>query len=249
MSKVSSVAFAPVTDEQASPAPTVVEFAELEPVNHILGELRQPLLELARRARRLGPVDSGAMLLLAGCGRGVGSSMLSLALAGAAASEMSVMLIDGDLNHPGLSEMLDLPPELGWEEAVRGRCPFDKPVQYADDAGVVSFLPLQQPVSDPGDLMSKPALRVWLPQLRQDYGLIIVDGGSVFNTGSKWAPWVDVSVLLCDARKKHLQDWAPAWDALEKGETHVLGVVETFATGDMSPPPARKPRSMRKQSR
>lgn len=241
--KLASVSFTPLPGAEGERP--VVDFAGVAPVDSLLGALRQPLLELARRTRRLGPADTGAMLLLAGCGRGVGTSMLALALAGAAAAEMPVMLIDGDLGHPGLSEMLDQPAELGWEDAVRGLCDFDRPVQYADSNGRIAFLPLQRAVSDPGELMCKPALRVWLPQLRQDYGLIIVDGGSVFNTGSKWAPWVDVSMLACDARKKHVQDWAPAWDALEKGESHVLGILETFASSTEAEPPRKRSNRIR----
>lgn len=225
---IQGVSFAPLPETAEGPAAPPVEFAGVEPIDTILRDFRQTLADLARRARRLGPVDAGAMLLVTGCGRGAGTSSLALALAGAAAAETHVLLVDGDLGHPGLSTMLDKPPEFGWEEAIRGVCSFEQPLQYADVLRRVAFLPMCRPANDPGELMKKSALRVWLPQLRQDYGLIVVDGGSIFNTASKWAAWVDASLLVCDARKKQAGDWGSAWDALEEGGCHVLGIVESF---------------------
>lgn len=206
-----------VSAEQAVPA-----VAERMALDHG-GTLRA----LARRARRLNRDEGGSLLLVTGNRGQVGTSIVSLALARAVAAEMSVLLIDGDLSRPGLSEQVCGKVAVGWEEAIRGRCTFAQTVRYADTQRLVSLIPLKQAVREPNELLGKPALRVWMSQHRNDFDLIILDGGSAFETGGRWAPWCDVSLLVCDARTT--PDHASCWDLLEEEGCQVLGIIETFA--------------------
>lgn len=209
----------PPVREQAAAA---LELAE-RLVRAVGGRLR----DIARRARKHAAEDTGALLLLTGNRGRAGASTLALALARAAAADMSVLLIDADLTGCGLSQTLCGRVTLGWEEALRGRCSFAQPLRYADPQRLVALLPLRQPVDDPNELLGKPALRVWMTQHRNDFDLIILDGGSLFGTGARWAAWCDCSLLVCDAR--HTADHAPCWDLLEEAGCQVLGIVETFA--------------------
>src|SRR5262249_16213896 len=63
-----------------------------------LARFVQPLMELGRRGRRVGPVDRGTLVLLAGCRENVGTSTMALCCAAAAAAEQPAALIDADLS-------------------------------------------------------------------------------------------------------------------------------------------------------
>ena len=64
--------------------------------------------------------------------------------------------------------------------------------------------------------------------LRREHRLVVIDGGSVWEAGARWAPWVDTAVVVCDSREAGGDEWAAAWDRLEEGGTHVLGIIESF---------------------
>lgn len=224
---VSAVTFAPLPEETARGRADAAR-ADRSPVRQVVQDLRPELLDLARRARRIGPLDTGTLVLLAGCSRGAGCSTLALALAAAAAEETSVLVIDADMKNRGLSRAVDDPVAAGWEEAVRGQCSFEQPLRYTDVGRRVALLPLRQPVADPAELLARPAFRIWLPLLRQHNGLVVIDGGPVAEGGDAWSAWADVALLVCDARRPAGRERAQGWDRLEEGGTHVLGVVETF---------------------
>lgn len=228
--EVASVSYAPLPEGPAAQEPASVPFAVPAVVDQIVERLHQPLAKLVQRIRHIGPAGGGAMVLVTGCQRGMGSSTLALALARVAAEQKRVLLIDADMEDPETSRRLSPQPECGWEEALHGLCSFERPLRFLDAKRRLGFLPLKQPVANPAALLVKPALRVWLPQLRQEYNFIVVDGGSVFDTGNKLASWVDAALLVCDARTTGKNDRAAAWDALEEGGAHVLGIVETFAS-------------------
>ena len=230
--EVASVAFVPLLEERLPSCRAGTELSGLPLVSKLLAEMGQPLADLARRVRRAGPFEGAAVVLLAGCRREAGCSILAAALAAAAARERAVLLIDADLSRPGLSASLGATRRAGWEEAVRGRCSFEEPVQHPDEAGILSFLPLRQPVADPEGLLRQPVLPSWLARLRREYGLIVLDGGSVEETAPGWAPLADGALLICDARRTSASEWAAAWDRLEQAGTSVLGIVETFVEGN-----------------
>jgi Mrp family chromosome partitioning ATPase len=229
--EVASVAFVPLLEDRLPPCRPGTKLAMLPLVDVLLRELGQPLANLARRVRRAGPFDGAAVVLLAGCGRGAGCSTLAVALAAAAARERAVLLVDADLGRTGLSALLGASGRTGWEEAVRGLCAFEEPVQHPDEAGVLAFLPLRQPVADPEGLIRQPVLPSWLARLRREYSLIVLDGGTVQDTATRWAPLTDGALLVCDARRTSASDWAAAWDQLEQAGSSVLGIVETFVEG------------------
>jgi Mrp family chromosome partitioning ATPase len=205
-----------------------VDFSGVPLADRLWHELAQPLTDLALQARRRGPREGGTVLLLTGCRRGAGCSTVALALAQAAATEMPVLLAEGDLDRPGLSALSGTQAPFGWEEVVRGQCSFAEALHGVDRREGLAFFPLKQPVADPGRLWAHPALQVWLAQLRQTYGLVVLDGGPAGQTGCRWAARADVAVLVCDAGRQPGYDWAPVWDRLEEGGAEVLGIVETF---------------------
>lgn len=197
-------------------------------VREIVAELAQPLAELVRRIERLGPVSGGAVALVAGCGRGAGCTTVSAALAAVAAGSRPTLLLEGDLSHPGLATLAGPRSSFGWDDAVQGACSLGQALHYLDPARRLACLALRRAAGRPDELLAKAAAQKWLEGLREEYGLVVLDGGSVWEGGARWAPWADVSLVVCDAGRTAADDWARAWDRLEDGGSHVLGVVETF---------------------
>jgi receptor protein-tyrosine kinase len=150
-----------------------------------------------------------------------------VALALAAAGQQ-VLLLDGDLGKPTLASLTGIRPPFSWAESLRGRCTPEEAMCRYEAAGGMRFLALREPEAVPEELWSHPSLPEWLDQLRRDYGLIVVDGGSVWTSGARWAPWCDLAVVVCDSGRSAADEWAQAWDRLEEGGAHVLGIVETF---------------------
>jgi Mrp family chromosome partitioning ATPase len=194
----------------------------------MVGELGHSLEDVTRRVERLGPVSKGTVVLLTGCRRSAGCTVTAAALATAAAACRSVLLIDGDMSKPGLAEAAGLRPAFGWDEAVFRLCPLDQVIRHLDAGQQVPCLPLRQSVVRPEDLLTQAASQQWLARLRDEYRLIVIDGGAVGQSGALWAPYVDAALVVCDSGRTLADEWARAWDRLEEGGTHVLGIIETF---------------------
>jgi Mrp family chromosome partitioning ATPase len=204
-------------------------FADRRTVDRIVQEMGPALANLAQRIRAGFQGEGAPFVLLTGCRRGVGCSTVALALALAAAEYRSVLLMEGDLTQPGLSAGLGVFPETGWEESLKGSFPFTESLHYIEAKQKLAFLPLGRPIEAPDKILANPALGLWQSQFRKEYDLVIVDGGSVGNSGVRWASWVDVALMVCDSGQKLVDEWALAWDLLEERGVQVLGIVETFS--------------------
>jgi Mrp family chromosome partitioning ATPase len=158
----------------------------------------------------------------------MGCSTVALALA-AAAGDRAIALVDADLYRPGLSRLLGPGPRPGWEEVVAGSIPYEEGRAILDLGRRVPLFPLREPPTEPDALFIQPGLRSWLQRLRHEYALVVLDGGPVAACGERWGPWVDVALVVAASGRTLADDWSRAWDRLEEGGTHVLGVVETFA--------------------
>ncbi len=229
-----SVAFEPRSGAQGSLI-SAPELSKLPVVQQIVEKLGGPLLELCRRARRVGPVNAGAIVLLAGCHDGVGSSTVALACAAAASVEWPTALVDvsssdSKVGGRNLTQLLVGQATAGWEDVVSGAAPMDEAVHYLDTREALAFFPksesqrlgLRTAEFSPADFAG------WLGHMRHEYGLVFIDGGSMDGSAAQWAPWVDAALVVCDPKRTSAADWTNAWDRLEERGAHVLGIVETF---------------------
>ncbi len=233
-----SVAFEP---QHATPATfgDAPDFSKFPIVQQIVEKLGQPMLELGRRARRAGPVDAGTIVLLAGNQERAGCSTATLACAAVASSECPTALVDvanSNSNSPAesrsLTQLLVGLATVGWEHVVSGMPLNQDVVHHVDSREALSFFPKSHApgsglrISEFG--FSHAGLAGWLGRLRQDYGLVFLDGGSVESGAVEWAPWVDAVLIVCDPGRASSADWTRTWDRFEEGGAHVLGIVETF---------------------
>jgi Mrp family chromosome partitioning ATPase len=224
-----TVTFVPAAAESAGSARRKARLTHETLIHRIIEDLRQPMKSLARRIRRFGPRDGGTVLLASGCAPGTGCTTTALALGAAAAEESAVVVIDGDTLTRGLSLMLSPGCETGWDDVLRGTARVHHAVHELPSWPGLGIVPLAAPPGTINELVAAPRFARMLAELRREFDLIILDGGPVRDHGERWAPWVDVALLVCHAGRQVMADGAAAWDLLEEKGTHVLGLVETDA--------------------
>jgi protein-tyrosine kinase len=221
------VSFVPLLSGLDGSARATVELVGPAFAERLLHDLGPRITDLAEYVRNAGPGNGGTTVLLTGCDRGAGCSTVAWALARAAAESVSVLVVDGDLTGADLSAPIQ--PDLAWDwtDVLEGRCFVDQVLRDVPGQRL-TFLPLRQPATDLDAVLTHTALPLWLARLRQEFGLILFDGGPLTESGSRWAKWVDAALLICDPSRTPVRDRAGAWDALETAGTHVLGIIETF---------------------
>ena len=222
-----SLAFEPRarTGDGLMPPP---DFSQHPIVHRILSRFFQPIMELSRRARRVGPVDRGTLVLLAASHEKAGCSTMALCCAAAAAALEPTALVDADLSSRGLTQLLVGRPAVGWDDVVSGASSPQQAVHYVDARETLAFFPIRAAAANFPALHGQSGLTGWLARLREEYPLVFLDGGSIENGAVHWAPWVDAALIVCDAARSVDSEWTRAWDSFEEGGTHVLGIVETF---------------------
>jgi Mrp family chromosome partitioning ATPase len=223
-----SVLFLPASSPAKAAGLNINRFVQMALVERIVSEVGSALVDLGTQTKSFGPGDAGTVVLVTGCRGRVGCSTVALALATAMAGSESVLVLDGDLERLGLSNGLEIAAVAGWEDVVRGIESPEEPLLSIGPPPGLAFLPLRRPVADPDELLATSSLLEWQAGLRRDYDVVIVDGGSVWDSGVRWAPWVDVAVVVADCGQKLADDWARAWDRLEESGTSVMGIVETM---------------------
>jgi Mrp family chromosome partitioning ATPase len=222
-----SIRYEPAPVDENTPT-TSVNFSSQPIIQSILNRMTAELANLGRRARRVGPVPGGTIVLCAGCHERAGCSTAALASSAAAAIEGPTALVDGDLSGRGLTELLIGRPAIGWDDVVSGVCPAQNAVHYLEGRDRLAFYPIRSEVAAPQLVDSQTGLTSWLGWLRQNHSLIFLDGGSVSTGAVRWAPWVDAVLLVGDPQRASHSDRTKAWDGFEAGGAHVLGIVETF---------------------
>jgi Mrp family chromosome partitioning ATPase len=222
-----SVAFEPRAGARDSLMPPL-DFSQHPIVHRILTRFTRPLIELGRRARRVGPVDRGVLVLLAGGHEKAGCSTMALCCAAAAAVEEPTALVDADLAGRGLTQLLIGRPAVGWDDVVSGVSSPQQAVHYVDARETLAFFPIRAAAANFPALQGQSGLTGWLARLREDYPLVFLDGGSIESGAAHWAPWVDAALIVGDAARSVESEWTRVWDCLEESGTHVLGIVETF---------------------
>lgn len=234
-SGLDSAVFAPWEENRLGAAPAGAGVLNVSHVSRCLREFGGRLEEVMQRACRIGPGGAGAVVLVAGTVRGAGCSSVALALAAASATQRCTLLLDGDVEQPGLSEQLGHDEPTGW---VRKHPPARR-FRHPEKHRLLSFLPLSRSAQDRDAFPSQAELRRWMQALRRSHETVVVDGGPAEDAGGRWAPVADVAILVGDARDRTSGEWARAWDCLEEGGAHVLGVVENRAPDGPGPATTR----------
>ncbi len=119
-------------------------------------------------------------LLVTSSQPGEGKSTSSVAIARAfARMGKSVLLVDGDLRNPSLHKMLGAANRVGFSSVLAG-ADVASAVQRTDQEHMTLLASGPRPPS-PADLLSSPALGVFLDQMSKSVDLVVIDGPPVMG--------------------------------------------------------------------
>ncbi|MEX2138577.1 MAG: hypothetical protein WD894_04910 [Pirellulales bacterium] len=160
-------------------------------------------------------------------GQGCTTVVLCMALK-LAAQGLRVCLVDGNVSHPQLAEMVGLEPDRGLEIILAGEATLGEVlIESLEDH--VTLLPLCKPLR--ADTIERSKLRqtVTFGELRDQFDLVLIDGGSVGSPAARSSLLaggsIDATILVgCasedriawERARRTLEQWnVPCWGALE----------------------------------
>jgi protein-tyrosine kinase len=153
-----------------------------------LDDVKPKYLESFRLLRTNLGLDSahGKVLLVSSPQAGEGKTTVAVNLAMVVALQgMKVLLIDGNLRHPGIAAVFDLADGEGLSEFLTRE---DEEKSYIVEAENVYVLPGGTPSVISAEILSSPRLKELLKKARQNYDVIIIDSAAVMD-------WADTRIL------------------------------------------------------
>lgn len=85
-----------------------------------------------------------------------------------------VLVMDVDFGKPALAKIMDLTPEKGLEEALKGNAPVESVICFHEKTGVY-FAVANDVIEDRSGLLENGILERWLREHREDYDYILLD--------------------------------------------------------------------------
>jgi capsular exopolysaccharide synthesis family protein len=132
---------------------------------------------LAMRVQQFSEAASAKVLMITSAAGGEGKSLtaINLAMAVAAIIEGRVLLVDGDMRKPSISEYLDLKvtPGTGFHDILTSGDPH--PENYVEKVRNIYVLRGNVPSSNPVAALASPKARTLFETLKREYAFIIVD--------------------------------------------------------------------------
>ncbi len=193
--------------------------------------------------RLVGHSHNGTKVLaIPSFGRGEGRTTVAFCLARLAAGRgISVVLVDGDHEHPVVATELGISFDMGWDAAV------DNPPNMAEVAvqsieDDLSILPL---CGNPHRCDASIArARVALGSLSEVHDLVLVDAGPIFTAAHRWFDrqggrlMVDHALVVRDLRTISEFQLADVVERLRVRDVPILGIAENFQPHSGNPPTA-----------
>lgn len=161
-------------------------------------------------------------------GEGKTTAILNLATA-AASTGAKVLVIDGDLRCPTVSERLGLERAAGLTTVLAGRFPAGRVVQHwaGGSFDVLASGPIPP---NPSELLSSRHMRAIIQDFRRWYDLVLIDSPPLLpvTDAAVVAPATDGVVLVCQLNRVKNYHVTAALDALRSVAATVLGTVATM---------------------
>jgi Mrp family chromosome partitioning ATPase len=191
------------------------------------GDRFERMAELLIEARRRHYLR---VFLFTSCHRAEGRTTLVLTLARALARRPGrILLVDADLTGPMLARLLNLRPVVGLDDVVEdGQALADALIDADDDR--LTILPLRSAVRRPRDFIASPAWTCTMARVRQEFDLILLDGGPLFAglSAAVLHRSVDAAVLVHNRGFTSERAILRAHEVLQAGGVPLLGLAETF---------------------
>jgi capsular exopolysaccharide synthesis family protein len=186
--------------------------------------------------------DRPSTIAVLSAGQQEGKSTISAAIAHTAAEMTdSVLLVDGDLRRPTLSERLNLDPRSDGLSnfLARGEEPLEM-TQFVHDLPTTNlhFIGSGTPPPNPSSLLGLPSLEDFLQRAKSAYDFVVVDTPPVRvgADASLIAARVDAAVLVVDSRTSRRTSVEWALRQLSRAHVNVLGIiVNRISSPDAAP--------------
>lgn len=174
------------------------------------------------------------VLAITSPGREQGRSTLAITISRMlAATGLSVVLLDGDIDRPSLADKLSLEIRLGWGDAVRTGISAEEVAVHSVEDGF-TVLPLAAPDAAKGMRPSAAATTKMLAQLSSAFDLIVIDTANV-NVVGGWMPgadapcMIDAALVIQDLRQDDADAMQACLRRLNKIGIENVGLVENFS--------------------
>jgi polysaccharide biosynthesis transport protein len=149
-----------------------------------------------------------------------------------AQSGKSVLLVDADLRRPKIASMLDLPESPGLSDVLQGHADLDHAASRLEMVPFLHILSAGRPVANPSELLTHPAFKALLDQLRKEYDYVVIDSPPILAVSDPAviAPQSD-GVLVVLRIKRNSRDLANrCFRLLNTVNAPVIGVIaNTFS--------------------
>lgn len=178
-------------------------------------------------------------------GEGRSSAAVDLAIS-MANTARRVLLVDADIDAPGLADLLEMDGSTGISQVLAGEAAVEDTVRTWRTAGMthgVDLLPAGAPKPGAGRQLASAAMEEMLGTLRGRYDRIIIDTGPLLSTvdGAFLAARTDGALLLVDSQRTRQRQLAESVARLEMAGAALIGVVLTRVAvpGPVPPAPTR----------
>jgi len=198
----------------------------------------------AALAPRLAATGTKVVFVTSAVERGVTVGLAGGLAATAALAGQDALLIAGDLRQPRLHDRLGLGNDQGLAEVLAGERQLTHVLQGWSGIPTLCVVTAGRPAGDPGPLVQADRLAAQLASIRDEFGLVIIEGPPVGESpdASIMASASDAVVLAVDPRRSAEHELGGAVSALRRANAPLLGavVVEARAgrNGAMASAPA-----------
>ena len=221
---------------------------EHRPLNMRSRSARPEAYRMLRTSLRLRQPDGEAQCLVVtssvhGEGRSTTTVDLGIAMAHTA---RRVLIIDADLDSPGLADLLDLDNSTGLAQVLTGTAAVAETVRTWRTETMLGYsvdvLPAGTPVPGAAQLLSSPAMDELLLLLRDHYDRVLIDTGPLLSMadGAVLAARTDGALLLVDSRRTRQRQLAESVGRLALAGAAVVGVVLTRVPAPQAESPDRR---------
>ncbi len=139
----------------------------------------------------------------------------------------SVLLVDANLRHPSIHELLGLPEERGLSDYLLDEVPLPELLIHPEPFQHVVVLPAGRPVLNSSELLNSPRMTDLVEELKHRYPrrIVIFDLPPVLTAADALAfsPYVDAALLVLEEGGTDSDSARRALSLLDS--THVIGTV------------------------
>jgi succinoglycan biosynthesis transport protein ExoP len=205
----------------------VVATAPHSPPAESFRQLRTNLEFLRVAGEDVGPLEGASVLAVTSSLSAEGKSTVAANLAvSLAETGAEVLLIDADLRRPAVAGVLGIEGGVGLTTVLAGHAGFDDVVQDWGTSGL-QVLPAGAVPPNPAELLSSPAMRRLISDLRAAYDYVVLDTTPVLpvTDASVLSRIVDGVVVVANTQRVRRPQLVQCLGDLSQVSARVLGVV------------------------